>query len=472
MQATAAAAAAFAAAAAQATARNGRELPSQRSAGEGTAVAALRAQEEAEDEARAAADAAWSMFEKARALESRCSERGRADAGCGGVAGDASCVGPSASQVTGGARGIGGIGGRGAASAAPPANSSKRREPGEIVDFADSLPRKRPKKLSSHAVGVAGPSSFVARSARTRDDGGQSWSQAGGAFSMPALYDAWNPEEAQREEAQKTEAELRVTAAAIYRLPSVQPGGGTPSGKRTPPASSATVPPSGSKGGDDTISRLLSGNFGGLLNPNASNHPARSGGGDGGSTQAAHAPPSMAKTAVAAVNRPRPPSLAELREREKRAADAVRRLHAAAAMDIASPASKARLRVLPIVGPTVTLATMAVPLLRANVLGALRRLLQTTSDSKITRDIAEKTRMRLSIFSMLKALAPSVQPVHLRQSRGLGRLLMLIATSTAGEPRQIREAAAALLQKIVKPEAEGAATAHSMPPPPPKRQPA
>ena len=180
----------------------------------------------------------------------------------------------------------------------------------------------------------------------------------------------------------------------------------------------------------------------------------------------------MAKTAVAAVNRPRPPSLAELREREKRAADAVRRLHAAAAMDIASPASKARLRVLPIVGPTVTLATMAVPLLRANVLGALRRLLQTTSDSKITRDIAEKTRMRLSIFSMLKALAPSVQPVHLRQSRGLGRLLMLIATSTAGEPRQIREAAAALLQKIVKPEAEGAATAHSMPPPPPKRQPA
>ena len=65
-------------AAAQATARNGRDLPSQSSAGEGAAVAALRAQEEAEDEARAAADAAWSMFEKARALESRCSERGRA----------------------------------------------------------------------------------------------------------------------------------------------------------------------------------------------------------------------------------------------------------------------------------------------------------------------------------------------------------------------------------------------------------
>ena len=118
-------------------------------------------------------------------------------------------------------------------------------------------------------------------------------------------------------------------------------------------------------------------------------------------------------------------------------------------MDTALPSSGARTRVLPLVGPVVADKRMAVALLRAGVLGAIRRLLQTTADGHVTPRSEDATRMRLSLFGMLKALAPSVQPAHLRQSRGLGRLLMLIAKATASEPRQMRQAAATILERMV-----------------------
>ena len=58
--------------------------------------------------------------------------------------------------------------------------------------------------------------------------------------------------------------------------------------------------------------------------------------------------------------------------------------------------------------------------------------------------------MRLSLFGMLRNLAPRVQPAHLRQSRGLGKLLMLIARSVS-EPRAMRAAAAQLLERMLPP---------------------
>ena len=57
-------------------------------------------------------------------------------------------------------------------------------------------------------------------------------------------------------------------------------------------------------------------------------------------------------------------------------------------------------------------------------------------------------RIRHSLFGMLRGLAPNVQPAHLRQSRGLGKLLMLIARAMS-EKRQMREAAAEVLRRIL-----------------------
>ena len=126
----------------------------------------------------------------------------------------------------------------------------------------------------------------------------------------------------------------------------------------------------------------------------------------------------------------------------------VRRLHAAAAVDVAVPGSGARARLLPVLGPVVGDPMMAKPLLRAGMLGAVRRALQTTADGSITPS-AKAASMRRALFGMIRALVPMVQAAHLRQSRGPGKLLMLIARSTS-EPRAMREAATELLRTIVK----------------------
>ena len=44
---------------------------------------------------------------------------------------------------------------------------------------------------------------------------------------------------------------------------------------------------------------------------------------------------------------------------------------------------------------------------------------------------------------------PMVQPAHLRQSRGLGKILMLLAAAKS-EPRETREAAAKLLEAVAE----------------------
>jgi hypothetical protein len=124
----------------------------------------------------------------------------------------------------------------------------------------------------------------------------------------------------------------------------------------------------------------------------------------------------------------------------------VRRLHAAAAADIVTPMSHARERLLPELGAAVLEPSMTKPLLRAGVLGAVRRILQTTGDTRLTKpELCE--RLRLSIFGVLRNLAPEVHSHHLEQSRGLGKLLMLIATSPS-ERRPIREAGRAVLLQI------------------------
>ena len=90
---------------------------------------------------------------------------------------------------------------------------------------------------------------------------------------------------------------------------------------------------------------------------------------------------------------------------------------------------------------------MAMPLLRAGVLGALRRLLQTTADERLTPR-PQVVRMRNPLFGMLRALAPTAQPAHMRASRGLGKLLMLIARAPS-ENHEMRRAAAEMLQRLV-----------------------
>ena len=135
---------------------------------------------------------------------------------------------------------------------------------------------------------------------------------------------------------------------------------------------------------------------------------------------------------------------------ESRAAETVRKLHSAAATDTALPHSSARVKLLPVLGPIFVDPQMATPMLRAGVLGAIRRILQTTADAMITSP-PQAARMRPVLFGMLRRLAHKVQAAHLRQSRGLGKLLMLIACSPS-EPRTFREEASALLAAMLPSE--------------------
>ena len=57
----------------------------------------------------------------------------------------------------------------------------------------------------------------------------------------------------------------------------------------------------------------------------------------------------------------------------------------------------------------------------------------------------------MQIFALVRALAPYVQPAHLRQSRGLGKLLMLLARSPSTRAEE-RSAAAELLASLLPSE--------------------
>lgn len=316
---------------------------------------------------------------------------------------------------------------------------------------------------------------------------------------MVELEAAWQPQKALREAAALEEAALRATAAARAVRPPTEPIGSAGDGRKgegggatrmpPPPVRSAgrklsatqpsrgqptdaqvaaggaraagrAPPPGGGKaavkasgggsGGGDELSRLLSGQF---VDVTATAAP----------TLAPAARPAPA-TSMPRPTAAAPDSVAERRAREQRATDCVHRLHAAAAMDTALPASGACLRLLPLLGSTVRDPRMAVPLLRAGMLGAIRRVLQVTGDERLVA-AAQAERVRHALFGILRTLTPSVQAAHLRTSRGLGKLLMLIARSPS-ERRPVREAAAQVLQALVTESSPAPAPAPPTRPPP------
>ena len=264
---------------------------------------------------------------------------------------------------------------------------------------------------------------------------------------LDCLQDAWQPDQAKAAQAEAEEATLRAYAAAgpsavwesggraAAEKKAAVRGAGQPS-KPAIATNSSSGKSSQAGGGSDLLGSILGGNFG----------TAKS---DAAATERQPPAPAQARPTEAAS------LVDELRQREVRAAEAVRRMHAAAAMDVALPRSGARARLLPLLGPVVGDAKMAVALLRAGVLGAIRRTLQTTADTSVTSP-SHAAQMRLTLFGMLRCLAPSVQPAHLRQSRGLGKLLMLIARSTS-EPRAHRDAASRLLEAMLPREQEASA---------------
>ena len=219
--------------------------------------------------------------------------------------------------------------------------------------------------------------------------------------------------------------------------------------------------------GDDVLSRLLEGRFRGAGCQSASNaQPSTAA--PSAAAPAAGTQPSTYEAAGGGGSQPaplppaRPAWSAEQlitmqRERESRASELVKMMHAAAAADTALPSAGARARLMPTLGTPFRDPEMTVALLRSGALGAIRRGLQTAADGRITRrDVAEK--LFLSLVGLLRPLVPAVQPVHLRQSRGLGRMLMLLAASRFEKPR-VRDAAADVLGKLT--HIGGAATAGS-----------
>ena len=277
----------------------------------------------------------------------------------------------------------------------------------------------------------------------------RSWEMA----ELERLEDAWRPGDTATARAERLAAiaaeEARLRAARPSRpssdasvagaeLPAAKCGRPSSSSSSSSHLNGTTAVASSTKalngggssrGGDDVLDRLLSGNFLGVAPAAAPPQPSAA----------------LAKTAASSQAAQRM-ALAGQRERESRASALVKQMHAAAAMDTALPSSGARLRLLPALGMAVRDSHMPVPLLRAGILSAIRRTLQTAADSHLSKaDVAE--RLRLSLFGLLRALAPAVQPAHLRLSRGLGKLLMLIAASTS-ERRDQRAAAASLLSKL------------------------
>ena len=356
---------------------------------------------DAEAEEKAATErAAWSMFEKAKEME---------ESGGGGGSGASSNRGKAAIK----------------APPPPPAaarypvaaSSSRAKAKGRFDEDGQVLPPQR--KLPRHLHGDF-TQKTVGHSFNAMKDGQlRTWNMQ----EMSCLEDAWQPEgERRAEEAAKEEESLRRHAAfGVAR-------------SRAPAAAAAakSVNSNGSGGGSDLLSSILGGNFGVINKPTTTAQPAPA-----------------TKAVVVDEEAEAARRLSEVRMREARAAEVVKRLHAAAAMDVAIPQpGGARMRLLPELGPTIGDRSMTVPLLRAGILGGIRRTLQTTADTLIT-DREQCKQMRISLFGMIRVLAPMVQPAHLRQSRGLGKILMLLAAAKS-EPRETREAAAKLVEAVAE----------------------
>eukprot|EP00964_Phaeocystis_antarctica_P137617 scaffold102201_cov33-Phaeocystis_antarctica.AAC.1 len=151
--------------------------------------------------------------------------------------------------------------------------------------------------------------------------------------------------------------------------------------------------------------------------------------------------------------------------REDEAAALVGRLHHAAALDAVAPLSEARLRLLPKLSSRLRDERFAVAMVRRGVLGGLRRWLQAAAEETPRRATAAGTpaadapglggaagapcRLCLSVLGLLRLVAPHVQPGHLRQSRGLGRLLLGLGRSILQPPR-LRSTAATVLELLMQ----------------------
>lgn len=132
--------------------------------------------------------------------------------------------------------------------------------------------------------------------------------------------------------------------------------------------------------------------------------------------------------------------------REEEALRVVRRGHHAASLDTASPASEARLHFLPTLSTHVADTAMLTPLVRNGVLGMLRRWLQTAADESLTID-GDRFIIQSAVVAICHALARAVSPVHLQQSRGLGKLLMIV--SATASDKTLRQRAAEALRAML-----------------------
>ena len=146
----------------------------------------------------------------------------------------------------------------------------------------------------------------------------------------------------------------------------------------------------------------------------------------------------------------------------------VGRLHHAAALDAVAPLSEARLRLLPELGARLRDERFALAMVRRGVLSGLRRWLQAAAEETPPRRATAAgaagaagaiglggaaggpCRFYLSVMGLLRLVAPHVQPGHLRQSRGLGRLLLGLGRSVLQPPR-LRSAAATVLELLMQP---------------------
>ena len=146
---------------------------------------------------------------------------------------------------------------------------------------------------------------------------------------------------------------------------------------------------------------------------------------EGASRAAAAA--SAAEALLAGVGGGRAPSADDRYRTEEQAAEMVRQLHHAAALDTVAPNTGARLRLWPSIGARLRDGALLRSLVRAGALGALRRWLQTTGDSATTAGATEVMRLRAAVLAGLRALAPYVGAPQMNMSRGLGKLLLLLA---------------------------------------------
>ena len=176
--------------------------------------------------------------------------------------------------------------------------------------------------------------------------------------------------------------------------------------------------------GSSVVERLLDGDFlGGSAPPVALAPAAR--------------PPPVATAAAAAAA-----ALALAVAREEDALALVRRCHHAVSLDRTAAAmpTEARARVLPTLMTAIASREMLVPLVRNGVLSMLRRWLAVRPAAGSSPE--QHRKMQLAAMAVCEAVAPASSPAYLQQSRGLGKVLLLLSANAQSAPLRDRAAAA------------------------------